>query len=1336
MGHIIPKLNLNKTPQAVDSNSLVFAKNIKVNQDGSLGRDNAISLIRNLATLGSQDDNNQYLGHIVGVNGCIYFFVRKSRNEEIVGDFIYEYDEINLNLDNSPKFNVINCNWHWSGGKITGCVTTNNTNQKILTVSEYDCEELVPLKHINLSECKNTDDESIYTQNPNIPIINLNLIDYYSASIPKGVYQFFIRYKVRDGFYTNWFPATKELYSWDETIITTIQGALKYNDISKDCSKSFVFNVEYLFPEYNSLYDSFQIGFIVSSNNQIVGRSWKSFKLNTTSIYFDYNQSFIEEVLVDDFLKAPLELYNAKNVINYKNKIYTSNFIENDFNPDLKYLLTNFDISVDVINKSIGDEVVSKYLGDGILTKNPNTLDYYNRINDRHIRNFIDNKDKFKLTYDEQTIHHKHVIHLNDTSRPLYRHLIGLLRNYSSQVCGIYFEALDENDNVVKLRGTGFNQETLNRDFNWFLNTPNQTIDNDYNTFYEYFSDLTYNNSSSSGNYTTLSNESFDKEYELCNFLKYVIAGIDDNSIIYVNSPIHTYKLTKIYLDLIDVEGVESLDDRVGDRDIWIGYYRYTLDVSAGVVSNNISEINYEQVNTLLPFCEYDIYVHFVKQNGITTDGYFVKHLSINDTYINSDYDYSKRIVLYPKIEITGQFSEEYVSCFFSIVQVKNNISQLNKVDDNLYDCLDLDSLLYSTNSDFDVFKITNDANFDEDNKIYKDGKYYGSNDNTSNIVLGNSGIVKTNTVDTDLAFIIHNYELNTADKNTLIKLTPYIILKSGNTYDDYKQLNSPGFISRCSKLDFDTTNNNIFVSGLDVFSRDALDKLELKEYENSETDDKVPYIITDIYNAYSKYHLNCLTLRENLNKGIRTWNKHINSETDSDTGITTQTETLEQQWIVSVNSQNCSLIYNLPLMYKEYTRKYYNVVDDKTFTVFDNTVRSSNVDVDEVFRSIYTFDAEDYYNVPTNRGIIVNLFSINNEIFVHTEHGLFKFTDSSLLKVGDNLYSSNKEIGVSESSPFEIGIAEIVDSQYGHGGLQNKEHALITFNGYIFYDSLVRNIYSYDNQSGIQNITPPVRKIIDWFEPTDVTFVSDDANSRFFITFSKSFGNNKLVICLSYSFISKSFMSIHDIDYDYAFNSRLNTYFIKNDNLLKINYKDFGSYFNRWHSVLQVPDEVNFIEDSVGSCIDVIVNDNYEIIKYLSHIHWICSNINNYVGENPYNAAEELISNYGGDSIRVYSDQTWSDLLPIDTEQNTQQINSANSYQYPRYNNGVWTMNYFRDIKNAVRDIKNADSNYSSDDMSLIHGKYIVVRFIFGANRKNFKFENLNINFKNYEKV
>ena len=43
MARIISKLNLNKTPQLVESNSMIFAKNIKLLKDGSIGQDNSIS---------------------------------------------------------------------------------------------------------------------------------------------------------------------------------------------------------------------------------------------------------------------------------------------------------------------------------------------------------------------------------------------------------------------------------------------------------------------------------------------------------------------------------------------------------------------------------------------------------------------------------------------------------------------------------------------------------------------------------------------------------------------------------------------------------------------------------------------------------------------------------------------------------------------------------------------------------------------------------------------------------------------------------------------------------------------------------------------------------------------------------------------------------------------------------------------------------------------------------------------------------------------------------------------------------------------------------------------
>ena len=39
MAQIVPKLNLNKTPALVESNSLIFAKNIRLDVDGTIHRD-------------------------------------------------------------------------------------------------------------------------------------------------------------------------------------------------------------------------------------------------------------------------------------------------------------------------------------------------------------------------------------------------------------------------------------------------------------------------------------------------------------------------------------------------------------------------------------------------------------------------------------------------------------------------------------------------------------------------------------------------------------------------------------------------------------------------------------------------------------------------------------------------------------------------------------------------------------------------------------------------------------------------------------------------------------------------------------------------------------------------------------------------------------------------------------------------------------------------------------------------------------------------------------------------------------------------------------------------
>ena len=39
MGNIVTKLNLNRTPNLVENNSLVFAKNIRIDIDGTIHKD-------------------------------------------------------------------------------------------------------------------------------------------------------------------------------------------------------------------------------------------------------------------------------------------------------------------------------------------------------------------------------------------------------------------------------------------------------------------------------------------------------------------------------------------------------------------------------------------------------------------------------------------------------------------------------------------------------------------------------------------------------------------------------------------------------------------------------------------------------------------------------------------------------------------------------------------------------------------------------------------------------------------------------------------------------------------------------------------------------------------------------------------------------------------------------------------------------------------------------------------------------------------------------------------------------------------------------------------------
>ena len=48
MANIVPKLNLNRTPSIITNNSIVFAKNIRIDIDGSIHKDYGIESLQNI----------------------------------------------------------------------------------------------------------------------------------------------------------------------------------------------------------------------------------------------------------------------------------------------------------------------------------------------------------------------------------------------------------------------------------------------------------------------------------------------------------------------------------------------------------------------------------------------------------------------------------------------------------------------------------------------------------------------------------------------------------------------------------------------------------------------------------------------------------------------------------------------------------------------------------------------------------------------------------------------------------------------------------------------------------------------------------------------------------------------------------------------------------------------------------------------------------------------------------------------------------------------------------------------------------------------------------------
>lgn len=1449
MTKVKPKLYLNMSPETVEEGGLVFARNMKIDDDGHLTSDYGYKDL-NLPQLSGKT----IIGHIVGLDNKVYLFTKQGEYPSDVYN-IFEYDEIKRTVRNTGV-----SEWSWRNGKISGYVSTNISGEKILTIAEYSSDyitddELVPLKHINLSHY-DVYDESVYTQAPICPTANLVLNDTYVKTIPNGVYVFFIRYKIRKDVYTDWFLCSRPIFGGTSEKITTLQGGLSYINLHKDSAKSFVFQLDFAAYDNIQSYSEFQLGFIITHDEATDARVWKHFDIssfttgtpssNQNLIYFDYDD--VQETNIDDLLKTTYEIYNVGNVTSFKNKLYISNYIETDFNPYLQGLANKISLSqvhsggtnVNYKNfKLNGEDLIyndSKGYYDARADGYPmlDLLSYWYFNHDitklaktsskqkqdivkfdliwsgrydpdvafiYNIYNYIYNKEIFGpnfapsyegITSDLGIVEAGSGNNLWVYQRSSTRHPwddLGLTfafgsfdqgdagRDYARQGCSYFNKnsygqwGISPNYGWVT-RDVGFNdmakaamvtklkEDIRNKSF-WgkaYLEITSGA--NTYTIGYADRMDLD-NYAGYSDDIEVISDSLFSTETisytlqtKIWRWVYYAIfdstifKGFDESGVPVINLNGDDIRVSSVSVKFkrFDFE-LDELTGSDTDGQIYkqfavsmtttdyVSLCNFSIKPSLIQVDDTVSGLI--QASTLMPLSTYQPYVHFVDNRNIITNGFPLSSFTTGPAQSDKD-------IITLKYAISNLPSNIYKSFFISLVNIGDIIMEgfdYNKDPNDNYThiihCLEIDTMLYNINDNITIINASGQT-------ITTTAKYYSSGSNYPSLAFGNCGYVswKDNTFShaNERLYIKVQRNKSSENINNLVKSSSYIPLANTSSRalpDGYYG----SWLCLVKKPNF-MLSSSCYVSGKDVYAVNRSASLSLTDFKNFiQVQDSVTYIVR------SNFNLNYLSLTEDI--------------TDSIFSVGSASAGVKQVAKV-INSAILSYIYELKPMYKDFSNKYFRkYATDANKTLFDNTIRVSNVLSDETFNnSVFKFEATNYYNVPTDRGVIVLLFSIGNNIFVHTKGSLYKFDANQTITASDS------DISLQEAEPFDAGISQILDSQYGYGGIDNKEAGCITFDSYFFYDRFSTHIFAYGGNSQIQLIDASIYKLLKYYSPTYCSTLHDDVNHRVLFNF-KNLVNNSLknLFTISYNYKSRSFVAIHDIDLTNSFAGRTRVFSYKGGSLFEL----FDTDTPISEAIVPEAEGLNiyklFGDASIAS--DLFIHDlqtspfNIAVVMFpantlrevINSMKFIGETITDYINtienedeENPLPSYDLIhIPKHNNvnpvKSLQIVTDTCVSNLISTTVDDTVRPDHTITDYKGFKHEIDSWNANYFRSIINSAniynynedaRELQPITPDLISDRNSLVYGKYYVLVFNFIKNVP-IKFEEVFINSEKY---
>ena len=361
--NITPKLSLNKHPKDCDSLSLVNATNVKVTNDLTL-ISNEEDLKRNKIIYNTLNNEFGGGGHsIIGVIPC---------NDEIiifasgqVTSAIARYNE----KENKCKI-IYNGSLLDDINKIKGTFTYNVNNDLIIAISLYNANTDEPLRVFNLGKFNDTNidnnqfKDEISSIIPEVKLPSIESHYYVKGSCYKGWTYLYIRFKINKTDYTQWYnfgypifvddiyrqqifrycfyqyrvgrnAAELDLYNVDDvdghsSVPMDGFGTGCYDGFSNNSEISnTTFAINLNFNNFNN-FDQYQLGFVCAS--KAYTKAFITNDINISNTNYIFNPKCLSEGSITEFITAYYNYYNVKNIINYKNRLYISNYKEQTLN--------------------------------------------------------------------------------------------------------------------------------------------------------------------------------------------------------------------------------------------------------------------------------------------------------------------------------------------------------------------------------------------------------------------------------------------------------------------------------------------------------------------------------------------------------------------------------------------------------------------------------------------------------------------------------------------------------------------------------------------------------------------------------------------------------------------------------------------------------------------------------------------------------------------------------------------------------------------------------------------------------------------------------------------